>query len=66
MVTYKLAMLKFGVQFSDGALFFGGNMGKEIWIKSDNINELDKLMQLKNLKSYNEVISYLISVYYIG
>ena len=41
-------------------------MGKEIWIKSDNINELDKLMQLKNLKSYNEVISYLISVYYMG
>ena len=41
-------------------------MGKEIWIKSDNINELDKLMQLKNLNSYNKVISYLISVYYMG
>lgn len=41
-------------------------MGKEIWINSDNVVELDKFMKLKDLKSYNEVIDYLISVYYIG
>ena len=40
-------------------------MGKEIWIKSENVCELDKLMKLENFKSYNEVISYLISIYNI-
>lgn len=35
-------------------------MGKEIWIKNENVSELDKLMKLGNFKSYNEVISYLI------